>query len=414
MGPLVPYGIIGSEFNYIIALILGFFFGYILENAGFSSSRKLVGVFYGYDFVVLKVFFTAAITAMIGLIFFGYFGWIDLSVVYVNPLFLWPAIVGGAIMGVGFILGGFCPGTSMAAASIGRLDAMIFIVGILFGVWIFGENFGWLESFYTSSNYGSVKIFETLGISQGAFALLIILVALVAFWFTSEIQDRLSDKYAKDLVPNQKAKQGIAVAGILILGVIAAFIPENKKAAFYEVSAEELHETMNDDSRFAEIDKVAFHLINRVQSTNLELIDVRSEEEFNKFSLPGAKNIPLTELSSKQVMNRLLEESEDKKDFKVFYSNDNVLSDKAWMHFKRMGHDNFYVMKGGLNHFVESIFHYDQKRKPTNPVNQQAIFDYRFKKRASEYFQGMEKDIKTSKGTPKQEGKTTIQVSGGC
>ncbi|MDZ7775895.1 MAG: YeeE/YedE thiosulfate transporter family protein [Bacteroidales bacterium] len=196
MGPLVPFGIIGSEFNFIIALVLGFFFGYILENAGFSSSRKLVGVFYGYDFVVLKVFFTAAITAMVGLIFFGYFGWIDLSVVYVNPLYLWPAIVGGAIMGVGFILGGFCPGTSMAAASIGRLDAMIFLVGILLGVFVFGENFGWLESFYTSSNYGSVKVFESLGISRGAFALLIIVIALVAFYITSGIQNKLSAKYA--------------------------------------------------------------------------------------------------------------------------------------------------------------------------------------------------------------------------
>ncbi|MDZ7775896.1 MAG: rhodanese-like domain-containing protein [Bacteroidales bacterium] len=109
-----------------------------------------------------------------------------------------------------------------------------------------------------------------------------------------------------------------------------------KKPLFTEFS-EELHEAMTDDSRYAGIDKVAFHLINPVQSTNVELIDVRSQDEFNKFSLPGAINIPLADLSSKRVMDLLLKKSDDKKDLKIFYSNNNVLADKAWMHFKTIG-----------------------------------------------------------------------------
>ena len=107
MGPLFPQEIISGHSNLFLAFIVGILFGFTLEQAGFSSSRKLAGVFYGYDTVVLKVFFTAAITAMLGLLYLSLFGWIDLSLVYVNPTYLWPTIAGGVIMGAGFIIGGY-------------------------------------------------------------------------------------------------------------------------------------------------------------------------------------------------------------------------------------------------------------------------------------------------------------------
>ncbi|NQV14442.1 sulfurtransferase, partial [bacterium] len=88
MGPLVPQEIISADWNLLVAFVIGIGFGFVLEQAGFSSSRKLAGVFYGYDTVVLKVFFTGAITAMLGLLFFSLFGWIDLNLIYVNPTFL--------------------------------------------------------------------------------------------------------------------------------------------------------------------------------------------------------------------------------------------------------------------------------------------------------------------------------------
>jgi hypothetical protein len=133
MGPLIPQEVIGEGWNFFIAFAVGIGFGFVLEQAGFSSSRKLAGVFYGYDAVVLKVFFTAAVTGMLGLLYFSLFGWIDLSMIWVNPTYLWSAIIGGIIMGAGFIIGGFCPGTSVCAAAIGKIDAMVFVGGIFFG-----------------------------------------------------------------------------------------------------------------------------------------------------------------------------------------------------------------------------------------------------------------------------------------
>ncbi len=182
MGPLIVDGVITQGTNFLLAMVIGVGFGFVLEASGFSSSRKLAGVFYGYDTVVLKVFFTAGITAMLGLLFFSLFGWVDLSMVYVNPTYLPSNIAGGVIMGAGFILGGFCPGTSFCGAAIGKIDALVFIGGLFIGIFFFAEGYALWEEFYKSGFQGWPKINESIGISQGLMALVLVLVALSMFW----------------------------------------------------------------------------------------------------------------------------------------------------------------------------------------------------------------------------------------
>jgi len=182
MGPLAVNEIISENTNFFLAFIIGIGFGFVLESSGFSSSRKLAGVFYGYDMVVLKVFFTGAITAMLGLLFFSLFGWVDLGLVYINPTYLTSAIIGGIIMGAGFIMGGYCPGTSFCGASIGKIDALLFIVGLFIGVAIFGAGYNWWDELYLAKFLGSPKVSESLGLSDGVFALILIVVALGMFW----------------------------------------------------------------------------------------------------------------------------------------------------------------------------------------------------------------------------------------
>jgi uncharacterized protein len=182
MGPLAPNGIISENTNMFLAFFIGIAFGWVLESSGFSSSRKLAGVFYGYDTVVLKVFFTGAITAMLGLLFMGLFGWIDLEVIYVNPTFLTSAIIGGVVMGAGFIMGGFCPGTSFCGAAIGKIDAMVFIGGLFLGVYGFAFTYKWWEKLYMANYLGEPKVSKSLGLSDGLFGFLLIVVALGMFW----------------------------------------------------------------------------------------------------------------------------------------------------------------------------------------------------------------------------------------
>ncbi len=182
MGPIIPLFEISEEINLLIAFLIGIGFGFALEQAGFSSSRKLAGMFYGYDITVLKVFFTAAIVAMLGLLFMNYMGMIDMSIVYVNEYYMASAIIGGVIMGAGFIIGGFCPGTSVCAAAIGKIDAMYFIGGSLIGILIFGQTYPLWEKLYNAQYLGSLKLSDSLGIKDGILGLLVIVAAILMFW----------------------------------------------------------------------------------------------------------------------------------------------------------------------------------------------------------------------------------------
>lgn len=191
MGPLIPQDIISGEWNNVFALLIGVVFGFFLEATGFSSSRKLAGVFYGYDFIVLKFFFTAAITAAVGMIYFEYVGWIDLDMIFVNQSYVTSLIIGGVIMGVGFIMGGYCPGTSLCGAAIGKIDAWVFTGGMFLGVFIFSEAFPLFEGLYNSENLGPIKIYESLGISRAFFVFALIVVALGMFYLTGIIQKKV-------------------------------------------------------------------------------------------------------------------------------------------------------------------------------------------------------------------------------
>ncbi|MPQ47897.1 YeeE/YedE family protein [Marinifilum sp. N1E240] len=182
MAPLIVNEIISPDTNLLIAFLIGIGFGFVLEGSGFSSSRKLAGMFYGYDTTVLKVFFTAAITAMVGMLFFSLFGWIDLDFVYINPTYITSAIVGGVVMGVGFIMGGFCPGTAFCAISIGKLDALAFIGGLTLGIVFFTEGYPLFEEMYKANFIGTPTMNELLDIPRGVFALGLILMAFAMFW----------------------------------------------------------------------------------------------------------------------------------------------------------------------------------------------------------------------------------------
>lgn len=347
MGPLTP-DILNTEINYIIALILGFFFGYILEAAGFSSSRKLAGLFYGYDFVVLRVFFTAGVTAMIGVALFGYWGLLDLDAIYINPTFLWSAIVGGLIMGVGFIVGGYCPGTSVAGAAIGKIDGMVFMGGIFLGVFAFTEGYPIFKGLYNGYAWGDVRINELLNMTQGKFIFLMILAALIAFYATTKIEARVT-KNKIPFLTNRTINRRLIAAGAIyfIIGVYMFFIPSRKDSLYEKINDTGFVNSMNLDTMSSQ--ELAFRLLER--DNTIQVIDVRNKEEYNKFSLPGAINIPLDEITGKASTETI------KKSYKklIFCDDNGSNSLKAAAFAKIIGNTNTMVLKGGMNEFVNTF-----------------------------------------------------------
>jgi len=191
MGPLIPNHLIPLEWNNIIAIIIGIAFGFVLEASGFSSSRKLAGVFYGYDFAVLKVFFTAAVVSVIGIYYMDYLGYLDITQLYVHPTYLWAAIIGGAIMGVGFVAGGFCPGTSLCAVAIGKLDAWIYVFGILIGIFIFSELYNFIEPLFDGDFLGNITLIDTFNWNPYWFIFIFSIIAIIAFAVADFVQKKV-------------------------------------------------------------------------------------------------------------------------------------------------------------------------------------------------------------------------------
>jgi uncharacterized protein len=192
MGPLSVLSEFPEWMNLLIAFAIGIGFGFALEQAGFSSSRKLAGMFYGYDTTVLKVFFTAAIVALAGSQLLSFFGLLDLSQVFVNPYYVRASILGGIIMGAGFIMGGYCPGTSISALSIGKIDGMVFLLGGLFGAFLFAETYPVIQSLANGSYKGALQINEWMGVTPGVFTLLLILAAVLLFWVAELAEKKFS------------------------------------------------------------------------------------------------------------------------------------------------------------------------------------------------------------------------------
>jgi len=191
IGPIVSSGLISPAWDNIFAVLLGMGFGFALESSGFSSSRKIIGTFFGYDFVVVKVFFTAAIVSSLGLLYLSSLGLLDYSQLYIQPTFLASAIFGGIIMGIGFAMGGFCPGTSLCAAAVGRIDGLIFFGGMFIGVFLFSESFPLFEKMYYSGSMGAKMINSVFGISPELFTFLLVLMAIGMFWGAGWIQNRV-------------------------------------------------------------------------------------------------------------------------------------------------------------------------------------------------------------------------------
>ena len=192
MAPLYKFGAFGDEFSLVVAFLLGIGFGFALERAGFGSARKLTAQFYLTDLAVFKVMFTAIVTAMLGIFYLSWAGFMDLSLVYLQPTYLWPMIVGGLVLGAGFIVGGYCPGTSVVAAVTGRLDGLVFLVGVFAGILVFGEAYPLVKGFYEAGGMGAVTLPQALHLPYGLVVLLVVLMAIGGFAGASWLERRFA------------------------------------------------------------------------------------------------------------------------------------------------------------------------------------------------------------------------------
>ena len=398
MGPLVPY-IISEEFSLVIAFFLGIGFGFALEQAGFSSTKKLVGLFYGYDFTVLRVFFTAGVTAMAGVLLLGHYGLLDLSVIYVNPTFLNSALVGGAIMGAGFIIGGFCPGTSVCALAIGKLDALAFLVGAGLGIFAFTESFPLLEDFYRAGEMGQIRVSDFFGMSNIAFGFILAVIAIGAFIAVWYVENHVNNR--KSIISTDKRNKyiGAAMALFVILGVVA-FLPGEKEIINSRIAEAKRQQKCE----FKEMsgDKLASEIVNRYYALNI--IDVRPPEEFEKYHLPLAINIPFDQMMERRyepVFKQRLKTN-------IFYADNDTLVRMACLKAKYIGKSDNYILKESAKEFHNMFF---EAEPPPAYASKNEIEVYTFRNTSAEKMNDLVDALKNIGAPVKRE---KVAIKGGC
>jgi rhodanese-related sulfurtransferase len=376
-----------NPWTYVLFGVIGFAFGFTLEMSGFGDSRKLAAQFYFTELTVLKVMFTAIVTAMVLLFGAVGLGILNFSQVWVNPTYLWSGIVGGLIMGVGFIIGGFCPTTSLASASTGKIDGMFFMLGGFVGAFLFGETEQYFTQWYNNSGYyGRVTLDQVFNLPIGVVVLLVVLMALFMFWGSEQLE-RIVGK--KDM--SREPRLRLVGAGALVaLALAVVFIGSPSLEQRYnnltftrtetipQLDADPIVNTYTytADEMLAEslvfVTPAEAFKARYNQGMNPIYIDVRSEADYNLYHIQSALNIPLDLIE--EAVPALLSEPPMNSVF-ILMSNDEAAAVKAWKILVASGVTNSYILEGGVNNWIAFFGSDDEAFQPIpNPAPDQPAY----------------------------------------
>ncbi len=199
----MDYGTAGT------ALASGLLFGFVLEQAGFGSPCKLTAQFRFSDWSVFKVMFTAILVASLGIQLLQLNNTFGSNGFYVSPAMLAATALGGAFVGAGFAVGGYCPGTSVVGAMTGRMDGVVFAVGMVIGIWVFSLNFDaqWMQDILNAGKLTEKTLPQLLGVSPWAVLLALTVLAVAGFVMGSRFEKRLSYLNQDDI--NEQTNAGI-------------------------------------------------------------------------------------------------------------------------------------------------------------------------------------------------------------
>jgi hypothetical protein len=347
--PLLLTELLGHYGAYLVYLLIGFGFGFVLEMSGFGKSTKLAAQFYFKEQTVLKVMFTGIIVAMVLIFGASALGLLDYNLIWVNPTYLWPGIVGGLIMGVGFIIGGFCPGTSLVAAATLKIDGIFFVLGVFTGIFFFGESVGSFTKFWNSSSMGRFTLPELFGASTGVVVLGVVFMALFMFWGAEQLE-----RIFGGLDPRQAPKARFVGAGVLVaLSVAVLLIGQPTVEDRWErISAEKEARLQN-----REVQIHPGELLDLMHNDQLKLIilDMRSEVDYNLFHIVDSRRVALADME--QLAHTLI--AEPANTVTVLVSNDEAHSTEAWKVLMAQSVPNVYILEGGINCWLD-IFGYQE------------------------------------------------------
>lgn len=335
---------LGKWLGYLVYFVIGAGFGTALELAGFGDARKLAAQFYFRDMTVLKTMFTGILTTCLLVFASASLGYLDFTAIYVNPTYLWPGIVGGLVMGVGFVVGGYCPGTSVVSAASLKVDGAFFFLGTVLGAGLFAETVSWMGDFWYSSYAERLLLSDVFGWSLGTTVVAVTLLALVFFYGAEKAEAFVRDpSRAPRWVPTDVRYVGAGIAAMVAaVGIWANGqpTPEEKWARVGDKYADAL---TNRD--------VFVHPLEYVKTWNdsavkLITLDLRTEADFRSFHLDGARSVTFAGLTDTALVYEL--DQLPPQGVVILVADDEALAIRAWQRLKMQGVTNLYVLDGGI------------------------------------------------------------------
>lgn len=190
---------------------------------------------------------------------------------------------------------------------------------------------------------------------------------------------------------------------LIALGAGLLILPT--RSVMKQIDPEKLMIEIMQPTRYVTTDQVAGMIIEN--DPTIRLVDVRPMNEYAAFSLPGSVSIPLDSIVTPTFID-ILKENGMKV---IFYDNDDIISDQAWVIARRLGYKNIYVMEGGLNEWVSTII---QPILPPETAPSQEFDLYNQRKGASLYFTGAKIESNDIKAEVKVSRKKKSGAEGGC
>ncbi|MBU1105515.1 MAG: YeeE/YedE family protein [Candidatus Riflebacteria bacterium] len=331
---------------FLVSLVIGVAFGWCLEQAGFGSSRRLAGIFYFRDMAVLKVMFSAVITAMLGLGFALAFGIIRLEAIYIPETILGAQIIGGFLFGIGFMISGWCPGTAAVGAVSGKLDAIVFLIGALLGSYVFNSSYSWIEPWYNWGDMGVSYIYSELGFEFAGFALLVTIVAILAFWVAELIEVRFNFALVAAKSSNLWAFSVVILSGAIMLVALGRVTIPRYRIIETGVYASGVLSQIEKALEHIEPEDLARELL--VGQKRIVVADLRSREEFDEWHIPGSVHTPMSSIMQALERYRAFDRI-------VLVSNGATHPGQAWVVLQGLGFTNVYTMSDGLRGFFERV-----------------------------------------------------------
>ncbi len=291
--PFESLGTSSYQLGLVVAVAIGFGFGFVLERSGFGRSTKLAAQFYLRDMTVFKVMFTAIVTAMLGFVLLDAAGLVQFAVLrqqIASWTWIGPMIAGGLLLGAGFIISGYCPGTSIVAGASGNVDGMAAVGGVIAGTWIYSEllRIPGVSAFHESGGKGALFLDELLGVSPRLLAGIIALVAIALFFGAERVEAIMARRRKTDAPVMERRPRRFALAtvgSLAVLSLVALALPAAQQRAAEAreattITAADLARTLLDEP------------------WSVRILDVRSEAEFTTGRIPESERADPADLAS--------------------------------------------------------------------------------------------------------------------